>query len=140
MSAHIEVEEFGQNRLLIHVIGAASTANGGQGSIKNPFGKPVLIRNSELLTKTPSTGAANISAGIGAATAAPTDVINAAAVNGLSAGHIYNCHAQQVSAKTAISAPAIWTAATYFQITASATMVGYEGWFLLDIVPLPEYA
>jgi len=125
------------SRLLIYVEGTASTANAGQGNIANPFGQTVLIRRAELVTKTPSTNAANLSIGITTSGGAATDILNAAAVNGLAANHVYNCFAMQNTAKTEIAAPALWTTNKYLTLTASASMVGYTGYLCLEVVRIP---
>lgn len=138
MTAKIKSDgAFGGNRLRIEITGAASAANGGQGNLLNPFGVPVLVRGAELHTLVASTGAATLSAAVGVASGAGgTDLLDTATVNGLAANHVYNCFAPQGTAKTAISAPAVWTATTYLSLTASATMVGYHGYLLLDCIPL----
>lgn len=121
-------------RLRIDVTGGTSTANAGLGSVANPFGRTVLIRRAELITKTPSTGAANLSIGVTTASAAATDVLNAAAVNGLSANHVYNAFEAQNTAKTAITAPALWTTSKYLTFTGSADTSGYSGVLLLEVI------
>lgn len=125
------------SRLSIAVTGSTSTANAGVGSVANPFGRTCLIRRAELVTKTPSTGEATLSIGVTTAAAAATDILNAAAVNGLGADHVYNCFAPQNTAKTAITAPALWTADKYITFTGSASTAGYTGYLLLEVEYLP---
>ncbi len=127
-------------RLVYEIDGVASTDNAGQFSIANPFGETVLIRRAELFTVTASTGAANLSIGVTTAAAAATDILNAAAVNGLAASHLYNCFVMQNTAKTEISAPALWTTSKYVTGTASATMAGYNGFLLLEVIRLGDLA
>ncbi|MBI4916868.1 MAG: hypothetical protein HY825_13555 [Acidobacteria bacterium] len=127
-------------RLVYYIEGVASTDNAGQFAIANPFGETVLIRQAELVTKVASTGAANLGIGITTVAAKATDVLNDAAVNGLAANHIYNAFAQQATAKTAISAPALWTTALYLTGTASGSMVGYKGYLLLEVIRIGDLA
>lgn len=127
-------------RVVYEIDGVASTDNAGQFSIANPFGETVLIRRAELYTLVPSTGAANLCIGVTTAAAKGTDLLNDAAVNGLAAGHLYNCFVMQNTAKTEISAPALWTAAKYLTGTASGSMVGYNGFLLLEIERLGDLA
>lgn len=123
--------------LCIKITGAASTANAGLGAFANPFGKSVLIARATLYFKSASTGAANLSVGVTTVAAAATDIINALAVNGVSEGDCYNGFAMQNTAKTAISAPALWTSDKYITLTGDATTVGLEAYLYLECIPVP---
>lgn len=126
MTAAISSE--GKGVLAIDITGAASTADAGLGAIANPNGESLIILRTTLLVKTASTGAANLSVGVAADSAsAATDILNALAVNGVSANTPYNGHAMQNTAKTAISAPALWTSSKYITFTGSATTAGFTG-------------
>ena len=74
--------------------------------------------------------------GVAASGAKGTDILNDATVNGLTSGHLYNGHARQNSAKTQISAPAVWTPTSYVTFTASADMTGYTGTLYLEYLRL----
>lgn len=137
MTAQIVPE--GRGVLAIRIDGTTSTANAGQGAIANPEGCDVLILRGTLVVHSASTGAANISIGVAAdASSAATDIVNALAMNGVSAQTAYNCFAMQNSAKTAITAPALWTASKYVTITGSASLVGLEATLLLEYVRVDE--
>ena len=117
------------------ITGVASTDNSGQGAVANPEGDDVLVLRTTLVVLTASSGAANISIGIGAtATTASTDIINALAMNGVTANTCYNGHVMQNGAKTAITAPALWTASSYLNITGSASLVGLDARLLVEYV------
>jgi hypothetical protein len=127
--------------LAVRIDGVASAAAGGQGSILNPWDVDVLILRSTLVVHTASTGAANIDIGVASAAATDaTDIINALAMNGVSAQTAYNGHAMQNTAKTAISAPALWQDDYYVTITGSASLVGLEATLYLECIPVDEPA
>lgn len=128
----VAVKSEGRGVMAIDITGTTSTANAGQGQVANPEGVNVVILRSTLLTKTASTGAANLGIGVAASGAKGTDILNDAAVNGLAANHLYNGHVMQNGAKTQISAPALWTPTTYVTFTASADMSGYTGTLFLE--------
>jgi hypothetical protein len=126
-----------RGRMTIKITGAASAAAGGLGSVANLEGVPVLITRSQLYVETPSTGAANLGIGVvAAATTAGTDVLNDLAVNGSITGKVYNGNTIQVTAKTEITAPAVWTAAKFLTFTGSATTAGFVGWLFIEYVRL----
>lgn len=125
------------NTLSIAITGVASTDAGGIGYLANPFGKSVQIVRATFNFVTPSTGSANLGVGI-AATAATkaTDILNDLDVNGVAAGSWYNGFAMQNTAKTAITAPAVWTTTTYLTFTGSATTAGFTGTLYLEVIPV----
>lgn len=114
----------GKGTLSYDITGAASVANAGLGSIANPEGVSILLLRGTIYFVSESTGAANLSIGITTAAAAATDILNALAVGGVSAAEYYNCWARQNTAKTEITAPALWTSAKYLTVTGSSTTVG----------------
>ena len=135
----VTVVNEGRGVLCRRIDGVASVANGGQGAMPNPEGVNLLILRSTLVVHTPSTGAGNISIGVGAtATTAATDIINALAMNGAITGKAYNGHAMQNTAKTEITAPAIWTPTSYVTITGSASLVGLEASLYLEYIRIDE--
>lgn len=114
----------GRGWMAIDITGVLATTDGAIGAVKNPEGVGVLITRSVLYVGTQSTGAANLSCGVAAtATTATSDIINAIAVGGAT-GKYYNGQAVQVTAKTEISAPAVWAAGSYINFTGSASTVG----------------
>jgi hypothetical protein len=137
MSASVVYDEFNAGRLRIDFAGAASAAAAGLGSILNPFGEDVLIRQATLYFKTKSTGSATLSIGVTTAAASATDVFDALDVSGVSDDSWYNGFAPQGTTKTAITVPADWTDAKYLTFTGSATTVGLEGSLFLDIIRKP---
>ena len=114
--------------LSYRITGAASTANAGLGSIANPEGVDLLILRATLNFVTPSDGAANLGIGVTTAAAKATDILNDLDVN--------NGFAMQNTAKTAITAPAIWTAAKYVTLTGSATTAGLDAVLMIEYVRL----
>lgn len=124
------------NTLSIAITGAASTDNAGLGSLANPFGVNVVILRSTLYVGTASTGAANLGIGVTTAAAKATDILNDLDINGATEGGFYNGHAMQNTAKTAITAPAVWTTSKYVTLTGSASTVGFTGTLYLECVPV----
>jgi hypothetical protein len=122
--------------LSLAITGVASTDNAGVGSFANPFGVDVLIVRATLRIITPSTGAANLGIGVTTAAAKATDILNDLDVNGSGTDVWFNGHAMQNTAKTQISAPAVWTAAKYVTLTGSATTVGFTGTLYLECIPV----
>jgi hypothetical protein len=128
------VNKEGKGFFSIALTGAASTDGGGIASIANPEGVSLLILRCYLYVATNSTGAANLSVGIGAAaTTAATDIINALAM-AAAAGKYYNGQAQQVSAKTEVTAPAIWSADKFLNVSGSASTAGLTGTLYVEYV------
>lgn len=130
----VSIESEGRGVLGIKIVGVASTANAGIGEVANPEGVNVVILRATLYVHVPSTGAANLSVGVGASGAAATDIINALAVNGAISDKMYNAFAMQNTAKTEITAPALWSPTTYITFTGSATTVGLEAYLLVEYV------
>ena len=125
-------------RLTIDFTGAASTDGGGIAAIANPEGQTLLILSTTLYVSANSTGAANLSAGIAAdATTSATDIINALAM-AAAEGKAYNGHAPQATAKTEITAPALWTASKYLTLTGSASTAGLAGKLMVEYVRVTE--
>lgn len=110
--------------MVIDITGVASTAAAGIGEIANPEGVDVTITEAFLEIITPSTGAANLSCGVGASGASASDLWSAGAVNGLTEGALYLCFARQNTAETILSDPVDWDSDKYLTFTGSATTVG----------------
>ena len=132
MSATIETTGRG-GVMTIRITGAASTANAGLGSIANPEAANLRILRGTLRVLTPSTGSAAVSIGITTAAVAATDILNALDL-AVTAGNEYNCFAMQNTAKTQITAPALWTPTTYLTITGAATTAGLDAILMLEYV------
>lgn len=131
----VAVETEGRGVLAIKIDGVASTANGGIGAVVNPEGVNCVILRATLYVHVPSTGAANLSVGVAsAATSAGTDIINALAVNGSISDKMYNAFAMQNTAKTEITAPALWQPGYYITFTGSASTVDLEAYLLVEYV------
>lgn len=129
------VNNEGKGFMSIALTGATSTDGGGIASIANPEGVDVLILRSYLYVGAASTGAANISVGIGAAaTTSATDMINALAINGSIAGKYYNGNTIQGTTKTEVTAPAVWTSSKYLNVTGSADSSGFVGTLYVEYV------
>lgn len=129
----VAIDYEGKGALAIDITGVASTDAGGVGALANPEGVSLLITKATFYFATPSTGAANLGVGIAAdATTKATDILNDLDVNGVAAGSWYNGHARQNTAKTAISAPAVWTTTKYLTFTGSATTAGLTGTLYLE--------
>lgn len=130
----VAVNTEGKGQMSIAITGVASTANAGIGQVANPEGVSVCILRTTLSCITESTGSSNLSCGVTTTGAAATDIVNALDMNGLTEGGFYNGHAMQNTAKTAITAPAVWTAAKYITFTGSATSVGFTGTLYVEYV------
>ena len=102
--------------------GQAVPANGGAGSILNPEGVTLIVKQATLYVDTPSAGAANIAIGTGAAGAANSNIIAAQAINGAITGKAYNLLAPQAGA-----AEIMWTAAQVLNATVSAASAAFVG-------------
>lgn len=124
----------GKGTLSYDITGVASVANAGLGSIANPEGVSIQLLRGTIYFVSESDAAANLSIGITTAAAAATDILNALAVGGVSAAEYYNCWAMQNTAKTQVSAPALWTSALYLTVTGSSTTVGMLARLYLEYV------
>jgi hypothetical protein len=123
----VSVNSEGKGFLSIQINGVTSASNGGVGAVANPEGVDVLVLRSVLYIKTASTGAANLGVGVAAnATTKGTDIVNDLAMNGAIAGKYYNGNTIQTTAKTEISAPAVWSSSKYLTFTGSADSTGLD--------------
>lgn len=116
----------GKGWMSIALTGVALTTGGAIAAIKNPEGVDLLVTRCILRVGTPSTGAANLSAGFADDDeTAATDLINALAVNGSISGKWYNGPAAVTSAKGEITTK--WASGKYLTVSGSATTVGLVG-------------
>lgn len=131
----VSINSEGKGFMSVAITGVASAANGGVGAILNPEGVDLLITRSFIYFTAPSTGAANLGIGVAAdATTKGTDILNDLAVGGVSAGQYYNGSTIQTTAKTQISAPAVWSSTKYITFTGSATTAGLVGTLYIEYV------
>jgi len=108
----------------IPLTGALLFAGGEVAAVANPEGVPLIITDVKIYVDTPSTGAANLSAGLAAnATTSDTDLINALAVNGAITGVAYH----GMTALAAKGAAQVWGTTQYLTATGSASTVGFAG-------------
>lgn len=125
----------GKGGFSIQINGGTPTTNGGQGAIANPEGVSLIVLRSQLYVKTPSTGAGNLGVGIAAdAVTKATDILNDLAVGGAIAGKVYNGNTIQTTAKTEITAPAVWTSDKYLTLTGSADLTGLDATLYVEYV------
>lgn len=127
----VSINSEGKGVMSIAVAGTSGTAIGG---VANPEGVDVLILRATWKITTASTGAATVNIGVGAAVNTDaTDIINALAANGAVTGW-YNGHVMQNGAKTAISAPAVWSANKFVTFTGSAATTGLVATLYLEYI------
>lgn len=104
------------------LVGQAVPSNGGAAQVVNQEGVPLIVKQATLYVDTPSTGAANIAIGVGAAGAANNNIIAAQALNGVAAGTAYN-----LLAPAAGAAVVTWSAAQVLNATVSAASAAFAG-------------
>ena len=115
---------FASGCLEIPLTGAALFAGGEIASVANPEGVPLIITDVKIYVDTPSTGAANLSAGLAAdAVTSDTDMINALAINGALTGLAYH----GMTALAAKGAAQVWGTTQYLTVTGSASSAGFKG-------------
>jgi len=133
----VAVSSEGRGVLTIDVTGAVAATAGGIGAVANPEGASILVLRTTWRVITPSTGAANVGIGIVAnATTKGTDILNDLAANGAIMGKVYNGHAMQNTAKTEITAPAVWGATDYLTFTGSADSTGLVARLYVEYIRL----
>jgi hypothetical protein len=124
-------------KLVIKIVGVAGTGSGGIGAVANPEGVDLLILRSQLFIKASSTGAANLGCGIVAdAVTKGTDIVNDLAMASVD-GKAYNGNTIQVTAKTEITAPVVWTISKFMTFTGSSTTVGLVAYLFVEYIRLP---
>jgi len=129
----VSINSEGKGQMSIQITGVASTDNAGVGQIANPEGVKLLILRSTLYVKTQSSGAANLGIGVAASGAKGTDILNDLAM-GAAPGKWYNGHAMQNTAKTEITAPAVWDTDKYVTFTGSASTAGLDATLYLEYI------
>jgi hypothetical protein len=122
----------GKGWLAIDFTGVVAATGGAIASVYNPEGQNLLVTNAILYIATNSTGAANLTVGIGAsATTDYNDMVTATAV-AAAAGKFYTAAAISASIATEITAPGVWLYNEYVNITGSASTVGLTGTLYIE--------
>ncbi len=136
MSTAINNEGYGAGMLTVELTGVASTTGGGIASIANPEGASVQILRSFLLVITASTGVANVNIGVGAtATTDATDMLNALALNAVSANTVYAGSVGGDATKDSLAAvPVVWTSSKFVNVTGSASTAGFTGRLYIEYI------
>jgi hypothetical protein len=122
----------GKGWLSIDFTGVAATTGGAIASVKNPEGVDVIVTNAILYVATNSTGAANLTIGIGtSATTDYNDMVTATAM-AAAAGKVYTARAISASIATEVTAPGVWLSTEYVNITGSASTAGLTGTLFIE--------
>lgn len=122
----------GRGWFSIDFTGVAATTGGAIASVLNPEGQSLLIVQAILYVSVNSTGAANLTAGFGTSpTTDYNDAVTALAM-AAAAGKFYTASARSASTSTEITAPGVWLATEYCNITGSASTVGLVGTLYLQ--------
>ena len=117
--------------LEIPLTGNILFAGGEIAAVANPEGVPLIITDVKLYVDTPSTGAANLNAGLAAdAVTSDTDMINALAINGAITGKAYH----GMTALAAKGEAQVWGTTQYLTVTGSASSVGFTGRLFVDYI------
>jgi hypothetical protein len=112
-----------RGKMRIRLTGVASTDSGGQGEVENPEGCTLAITRVFAHFLHGSTGAGNLSAGIGASGAAPTDIASAMdVIEATVGGKMVHLPAVQVAETE--NPTALWHSTDVLGLTGSASMVG----------------
>ena len=124
----------GKGWFSIDFIGVTATTGGAIASVLNPEGVDVIVTNAMLYVATNSTGAANLTIGIGtSATTDYNDMMTTTAVEG-AAGKVYTCAAITATVAAQITAPGVWLSTEYVNITGDASTVGLTGTLFIEYV------
>lgn len=125
----------GRGYFKITLTGAASTANAGLGEVANPEGVTLGITRVFAYFRTGSTGAANLSAGIGASGASASDVCSTMdVVQATVGGKLLYLPAAQAGETQ--SPTALWTTSTYLTFTGSASTAGLDADVYVEYIRL----
>ena len=122
----------GKGWLAIDFVGVAAATGGAIASVLNPEGIDLIVTHAVLYIATNSTGAANLTVGIGAsATTDYNDMVTATAM-AAAAGKVYTADARAATIATEVTAPGVWLAAEYVNITGSASTAGLTGTLYIE--------
>jgi len=126
----------GKGWLSIDFTGVAAATGGAIASVLNPEGANIIVTNAILYIATNSTGAANLTIGIGtSATTDYNDMVTATAM-AAAAGKVYTAAAISASIATEITAPGVWLSTEYVNITGSGSTVGLTGTLYIEYLRL----
>lgn len=115
------------------IAGVVATTGGAIAGILNPEGRALLVLGLAIYKSTPSTGAANVDAGIAAdATTSSDTLIDGAALNG--AGTLCT----GANAGTNGKVGQVWGATQYLTLTGSADSSGLVGDCTVFYVPIGD--
>ncbi len=117
------------------ITGVASTANAGIGEVANPEGVKLLIIRALLYFRDGSTGAANLSIGVGASGASASDIISTMSVIDATVGGKAYYGPAALAAETEVPT-AIWDADEYVTLTGSASTVGLDADLYIEYIRL----
>jgi hypothetical protein len=124
----------GKGMCSIDFTGVVATTGGAIASVKNPEGVDVIVTKAFVYLATNSTGAANLTIGIGtSATTDYSDMVTATAM-AAAAGKVYTAAAISASIATEVTAPGVWLSTEYVNITGSGSTVGLTGTLFIEYV------
>jgi hypothetical protein len=122
----------GKGWFSIDFTGVAATTGGAIASVKNPEGVDVIVTNAFVYISANSTGAANLTIGIGTSTTTDySDMVSATAM-AAAAGKVYTAAAISASIATEVTAPGVWLSTEYVNITGSGSTVGLVGTLYIE--------
>ena len=134
MAAVTKANTVGKGWMSIDFIGVTAATGGAIASVKNPEGVNVIVTNAFVYFATSSTGAADLTIGIGvSATTDYNDMMTATAM-AAAAGKVYTCAAITATIAAEIVAPGVWLSTEYVNITGSASTVGLTGTLFIEYV------
>ena len=119
----------------VTLTGANDVNNAGLGGIANPEGVTLGITRAFIFARTGSTGACNLSIGIGAAGAASSDICSAMDVIEATVGGDLTFLPAAQAAETD-SPTALWTTSTFMNFTGSANSTGLDADVYVEYIRL----
>ena len=123
--------------MVIDVTGEAAATAGGIGAVLNPEGVNLMVTRTYMYFATGSTGAANLTWGIGAtATSASDDICDAFDMVEATVGA--NAYYGQPASAEQIEETIIWEDGEYLVVSGSATSVGLVAKFFVEYVRLED--
>ena len=123
--------------MVIDVTGEAAATAGGIGAVLNPEGVNLMVTRTYMYFATGSTGAANLTWGIGAtATSASDDICDAFDMVEATVGA--NAYYGQPASAEQIEETIIWEDGEYLVVSGSATSVGLAAKFFVEYVRLED--
>ena len=135
MTASIVYDGAQKGWMRVLITGENDVNNAGLGGIANPEGVTLGITRAFIYARTGSTGAANLSIGIGAAGAASSDICSAMSMVEADLGGDFTFLPAAQAAETD-SPTALWTTSTFLNITGSADSTGLDADLYLEYIRL----